>query len=730
MKKNYFFTFLLTLIVTSFSFGQVTELYFSKYGEGSSNNKFLEIYNGTGSAIDLSAYSLSTCSNGCNNANEFDFPDNITFETGTMLESGKVYVIAHPSADATILAKADQTFTYLSNGDDAYALTLAGATANSYTIIDIIGDLEAEDVGSGWDVAGISAATANHTLTRKSSVCGPNPNQLGSFGTDAASSEWLVGDNDSGWDTIGSYVGCVTDPTLTIASPTNNQVFPSTSTTIPITLVLANFTLSGDNGSEMSDNTGDGYIYGTLTKNGVLDGSQNIFSDSVTQIDNAEPGTTYIITAELVDNSGNSLSPKVEQTVTFSVALPCDLTLGTIDTFCDNVTSGIDSYSGTIAFTGGNTGIDYTITAPDGVTIGGDNPETVAEGTITFSGMTEGVDTDITIVAGAGSSCDYSRTLYAPSCVGFPFIEHFDYTEGDKLGDQSSWTMLNSGDEMLIAAGNLDYDGLEASTGNKLTFSESGSETYTEFSEVTSGVVYASFLLKVTAFQTGTSVDVTDGGYIAALAGSTSGYDARLWVRPNPDATNSTFDIGFGVETSSPTFTQDTYNLNDVVFVVMAYDLDNSTVSTWINPASSSFESTIPTATISGADTNAPSNIDLFILRQDSNNETPFIEIDALRISDSWADVTPKSATASITKNQIEGFATYPNPVKNSRFTITTNSTDKKEVAIYNVLGKQVLTTNFSAAKSTIDVSSIASGLYVLKVTEGTKTATSKLVIK
>ncbi|WP_405563121.1 T9SS type A sorting domain-containing protein [Polaribacter sp. Asnod6-C07] len=88
------------------------------------------------------------------------------------------------------------------------------------------------------------------------------------------------------------------------------------------------------------------------------------------------------------------------------------------------------------------------------------------------------------------------------------------------------------------------------------------------------------------------------------------------------------------------------------------------------------------------------------------------------------------NVTASVKNNQIEGFATYPNPVKNSRFTITTNSTDKKEVAIFNVLGKQVLSTSFSATKSNIDVSSIASGLYILKVTEGTKIATSKLVIK
>ena len=41
-------------------------LFFSEAAEGSSNNKYLEIYNNTGSNVDLSNYSLSTCSNGCN----------------------------------------------------------------------------------------------------------------------------------------------------------------------------------------------------------------------------------------------------------------------------------------------------------------------------------------------------------------------------------------------------------------------------------------------------------------------------------------------------------------------------------------------------------------------------------------------------------------------------------------------------------------------------------------
>ena len=90
--------------------------------------------------------------------------------------------------------------------------------------------------------------------------------------------------------------------------------------------------------------------------------------------------------------------------------------------------------------------------------------------------------------------------------------------------------------------------------------------------------------------------------------------------------------------------------------------MDNATISTWVNPDASSFEGTIPAATITSTDTSPPSAINLFILRQDSTNETPSIEVDALRISDTWSGVTPKEATASTINSQIEGFAIYPNP--------------------------------------------------------------------
>ena len=87
-------------------------------------------------------------------------------------------------------------------------------------------------------------------------------------------------------------------------------------------------------------------------------------------------------------------------------------------------------------------------------------------------------------------------------------------------------------------------------------------------------------------------------------------------------------------------------------------------------------------------------------------------------------------ATASISNNAIAGFSTYPNPITNNTFTLTSASNEEKSVMVFNLLGKKVLDTRFSGTKSEINVAAINAGIYILKVTEAGKTATKKLVIK
>jgi len=193
--------------------GASNAIFFSEYAEGSSNNKYLEIFNGTGEDIDLSQYAVASCANGCPDESTWQYPANISFDTGTIVSAGDVYIVAHPQADASILAEADYTgFLYLSNGDDVFGLV----DASSGVIIDIIGT-RGPDPGDGWEVAGVPDATKDHTLVRKSSVETGNSDWQSSAGTDASNSEWIVYDNET-WDYLGSHSQSVDAPLVAVNS--------------------------------------------------------------------------------------------------------------------------------------------------------------------------------------------------------------------------------------------------------------------------------------------------------------------------------------------------------------------------------------------------------------------------------------------------------------------------------------------------------------------------------
>jgi predicted extracellular nuclease len=137
-----------------------TDVFLSEYIEGSSNNKALEMFNGTGAPVDLAAggYQIEMYFNGNTTA------AGTVALTGTVAD-GDVYVLAHASANATILAQADQTSSAnWFNGDDALVLRKGGAGG---TIVDSFGQVGL-DPGTEWGT-GITS-TADNTVRRKASV--------------------------------------------------------------------------------------------------------------------------------------------------------------------------------------------------------------------------------------------------------------------------------------------------------------------------------------------------------------------------------------------------------------------------------------------------------------------------------------------------------------------------------------------------------------------------------
>lgn len=84
--------------------------------------------------------------------------------------------------------------------------------------------------------------------------------------------------------------------------------------------------------------------------------------------------------------------------------------------------------------------------------------------------------------------------------------------------------------------------------------------------------------------------------------------------------------------------------------------------------------------------------------------------------------------TAGVDNNDIAGLKMFPNPLTGNVLNITSNTNGVKEIAIYDVIGKQVFAGK--TANNTVTVNNLTAGVYIVNITEEGKTATRKLVVK
>lgn len=189
-----------TLNVSSGSTGSTTELFISEYIEGSSYNKALEIANFTGADVDLSAYTIHKQTNGSGS-----WSSGLAL-TG-ILPHGDVFVVAHTSASAEILAQADITtgvseMTF--NGNDALALF------KGTTLLDMLGVFN-----------DVSTYAQDVTMVRNASISSPNSTYT--------TAEWDNYATDTfvylGAHTVNGTTPYNEAPTVSISSPADNASF-------------------------------------------------------------------------------------------------------------------------------------------------------------------------------------------------------------------------------------------------------------------------------------------------------------------------------------------------------------------------------------------------------------------------------------------------------------------------------------------------------------------------
>ena len=149
-----------------------TDLLISEYVEGSSFNKALELYNGSGAALDLSDYTLELYANGATAATA-------TLALAGTLASEDTYVLHHRDASAELKSKGqfENSSVINFNGDDAIVLKKSGV------VVDSFGQVGAR---SNWGT--------DVTLVRNGAVTVGDSNPGDAFNRDA---EWIVYPKDT-----------------------------------------------------------------------------------------------------------------------------------------------------------------------------------------------------------------------------------------------------------------------------------------------------------------------------------------------------------------------------------------------------------------------------------------------------------------------------------------------------------------------------------------------------
>jgi predicted extracellular nuclease len=303
-----------------------SSLFFSEYIEGSSNNKALEIYNGTGADVSLSGYSVAQYFNGSATAG-------LTIPLSGTLAPGDVYVIAHSSADPAILAQADLTNgSGFFNGDDAIALVGPSGT------VDVIGQIGV-DPGTEWGTG--LTSTADNTLRRLPTVCSGRADGTTAFDPAA---EW-EGLATNTFDGLGAHTATCggepsdTAPSVVATAPANGATGVDAGAQITVTFSEEVTVASGGIGLACAGSTVAATLAGgptayTLTPDAPLPAgvtcTVTIAASAVSDVDEIDPpdnlaadfassftvaGVAPVTPISAVQGSGET-SPLAGQTVT------------------------------------------------------------------------------------------------------------------------------------------------------------------------------------------------------------------------------------------------------------------------------------------------------------------------------------------------------------------------------------------------------------------------------
>lgn len=379
---------------------------------------------------------------------------------------------------------------------------------------------------------------------------------------------------------------------------------------------------------------------------------------------------------------------------TYSTTPPaCSLVLGTATATCDTETTAVDGTTVMIPYTGGGDATYTVAITSGGGVVGGDDPTTTANGTITLTEVSE----DVTITLEVTSTdCMLSIDVTTPACE--PATE---------VADIAALRAGTVGEEYTL-------------TGEAVLTFQQGFRNQ-KFIEDTTGAIMID-----DEFETIIST-YTIGDGITGITGTLSSYQGMLQFVPSEDPGAAT-STGNTITAQMVTVTELAANPNDyeAEYVTLTEaTIDTATNTDWVTgteyglttpEGAYTFRTTFFDADYIGtAVPTEAQNISGIITER--NDGDYFITA---------RDVTDFEEFLSIGETTAVTIAMFPNPASD-QITISTGVNTAMNVSIFEITGKKVIETTTA---NPIDVSALASGVYVVQVADATSSTTAKLVIK
>jgi hypothetical protein len=375
-----------------------------------------------------------------------------------------------------------------------------------------------------------------------------------------------------------------------------------------------------------------------------------------------------------VFGAGDSGTPGVENNACDAV---CEASLGSATTDCDAITTGTDTYSVTLAFSGAGT-TTFVVTSTTGA-VSGDDPSTNVTGNIIVSGIPEGTDVTITMDDTAnGGLCSLTKDITSPVCEPTGAVDL-------ELKGVIDFTVLSGGSDgkalhvvAIADIANLNVYGLGVANNGGGT----DGQEYT-FDDIS--VLQGENILVVRSLDALTDYFTADGIALFdhVLIGTSS-------ISQNGDDAIELFKNGSVVETFGEI---DTDGTGESWEYTDSWAYKTTSGAAW------------PTDWSYGGVDCTDGSTTIF----DSSCVYPFLE---------------SLSTKAFSKAEL---SIYPNPVNNGLVTIKSLLAGVKNIALFDAIGRNVLKTELTA--EALDVSELGAGLYLLKVTIGDRSATHKLII-